>query len=563
MPIDPSIVLGLKPPPTIDPMEAMGKAAQYRNLISETAYRDQERQTNQQKQIREQQTNAEADRELAAQKAEGDLMAQNTGPDGTVDHSKVVQGLAQGGFGKQASSYMARVQIPDEKARLDNHKNQLEAGKKQLDMIGGALQSLSGTPDEQLAQAYDQNLQQLSQQGVKLDGIPPSAQILQQGGLPALRQFITQHAAAAIDADKQVTAHQKDLEYAQKLIEFKQKVATEAPKVQKDWTDTLGQLFGSADNPDHWQAAQKTAREMGAPVNLVNQFGEFGPEAQARANELGKTPEQRQTAATAAATLAETKNRDAEAARHNQADEAAKRSEIALKQKEFQAEYGGDAVKGWAATIKDNPDAVSEVPPKLRTGVQQEFTKSTGLPFPKPLSGPTKTQETAARNGLAALQQVAEDIKDPEIQARLGPIMGRLGNAEQDVGATVGLSPEAAAKAQRLRTNMRMMAMQEGRSVFGGRIPQQLMESFQSSSPNVKMDPGTLTGALQGMQDAGMRALDTADQERFGGKMRSREDRGVSAVQFGAKKIGSKAEYDALPKGSQYVDADGKTYTKK
>ena len=571
MAIDPSIVLGLQPVPAIDPTAAAAKVAQYRNLISETAYRDQQRQTNIATEQRTQQQNVEAQRQLAGDQLEGQLTAANTvtSPDGSVqtNHDAVRQALAQAGYGDRAATYLTRVQIPAEKELLSIQTTKLDNGKKQLDALGSTLQSLSQTPDEQLPQAYDENVQRLTQQGMLKPGeVPPSQAILQQGGVPALRQFVNQHAQAAMTAGQQIQEHQKALDYAQTLVKFKEDVAEKAPDTAEKWTNTLAQLFGaSGGGPDQWAAAQKTALQMGAPVNAVNQFGDFSPESVARANDLGKTPEQRQTAAAAAATLAETATRDAETARHNLADEAAKNTENALAAKKFTAEFGGDAVKGWAATIKDNPDAASSIPPNLRSAVQQQFSQETGLPFPKPLSGQTKMQETAARNGLGALQQVSEDIQDPEVQSRLGPLLGRLGNVEQDVGATVGMSPEAAAKAQRLRTNMRMMALQEGRSVFGARIPQQMMESFQSASPNVKMDPGVMTGALQGMQDAATRTLDAADQERFGGKMRTREDRGIKPMDFaaGTKRVASKADYDALPKGAQYIDTDGKTYTKK
>lgn len=571
MAIDPNVVFGLKTDPVIDTEGIFNKAAQYRNLISETAYRDQERQTNQQKMVREQQQNAEADRKAQGDQLEGQLIAKNTttSQDGSVvtNHDAVRQGLAQAGHGDRAATYLTRVQIPAEKELLDSQTKRLDNGKKQIEQIGGILQSLTQIPDDQLPQAFDQNVQEAEQKGLMKPGsIPPAATILQQGGPQALRQFVTQHAQSAIAAKDQIEIHQTDAEFAQKLVDFKQKVADEAPKTTKAWTDTLSQLFGESDDPNKWAGAQKTAVQLGAPLSLVSQFGEFAPDAAEKARKLGMTAAESATAANQAATLTETKLRDAQTAKYQTGELANKQAEIAMKQKEFQAENGGDAVKGWVSTIKDNPDAVSEVPAKLRSAVQQEFSKQTNLPLPKALTGQTKTQETAARNGLAALQQVSEDIKDPEVQKRLGPIMGRFGQAEQDVGATAGLSPQAAEKAQRLRSNMRMMALQEGKSVFGGRIIGSVLKDFLNSSPNTKMDGPTLTGALEGMQDAGMRSLDAADQERFGGKMRSREDRGVKAVDFssgGPKKIASKAEYDALAKGAQYIDSDGKTYTKK
>lgn len=522
MAIDPTIALGIKAPPQIDPVALQTRAAQYRNLISEGQLRQQEITNNQEKLKQEQLATAKT---IRAQNDEEGLRQALMNSDGKPEN--VISQALKNGVGPDAiEAYQKHV--------ADVAKTTAETADKELPVKIDKNNRLLTLHDQYLQmspQEQAQNWPAIYQQAVAID--PETAKHFSPDSppTPAMVQasralHMTQDYLLKQTAEKR--AQEKATEEATAAADVHARSAAELPAVTAKATTEAAVAGRTAANP-----------------KLLS-------------------PEEQQKADEAAATLAQTSARDKATAEYQKGELATKQADIALKQKQFQAEYGGDAVKGWAATIKDNPDAASEVPAKLRTGVQQEFQRQTGLPFPKALSGPTKTQETAARNGLAALQQVAEDVKDPEIQRRLGPILGRLGNVEQDVGATAGLTPEAAAKAQRLRTNMRMMAMQEGRSVFGGRIPQQLMESFQSSSPNVKMEPGTLTGALQGMQDAGLRALDTADQERFGGKMRTREDRGIKPVEFGggAKKIGSKAEYDALPKGSKYVDADGKTYTK-
>jgi len=333
MAIDPSIVLGLKPAPVLDIQGALSKAAQYRNLISETAYRDQERQTNAEKQKREKQQYDEADRAAQAQRTEGELMAANTNPDGTVNHQAVVQGLAQAGHGKEASTYATRVQIPDEKARLENQKEKVEITGKKLGILGQVAQSLTQVPDEQLPGEYDRSRQEIINQGLsKPEDIPPAAQIMQRGGLPALRQVVTQHAQQAMTATEQITAHQKDLDYAQKLLEFKQKVATEAPDTAKKWNEQAAQVFSAAQTPEQWQSAQKTLVQSGAPLNIVSQFGEFGPDAPKRAQQLGMSAKDSQESADRAATLAQTKTRDTATATYQQGELANKRAELAQKQ---------------------------------------------------------------------------------------------------------------------------------------------------------------------------------------------------------------------------------------
>jgi hypothetical protein len=174
----------------------------------------------------------------------------------------------------------------------------------------------------------------------------------------------------------------------------------------------------------------------------------------------------------------------------------------------------------WVQQLQDNPDSIKEMPSQLRSSVGQAFRKATGLPLPTPLSTTAQASETAARNALDGAAFIQSALKNPEIAAQIGPIMGRLGNAEQAVGTAVGLSPQAEQLAQELRTRMRYFVFQEGKAVLGGRLPQKLMDALESSSANVKMDPSMLQGALNGAIGNAQSVMDNADKQRFGGKMR-------------------------------------------
>lgn len=182
--------------------------------------------------------------------------------------------------------------------------------------------------------------------------------------------------------------------------------------------------------------------------------------------------------------------------------------------------YGPGTAEYWVQQLHENPDSIKEMPPELRSTVGQSFTKQYGLPLPTPLGDTAKATETAARTALDAAAFIRNAMQDPEIKARIGPIMGRLGDKEQDAGATVGLSPAAAAKAQELRTRMRYFVFQEGKAVLGGRMPQNLMSQLESSSANVHMEPGTLEGALRGAEGAATSTMENLDKQRFGGKSR-------------------------------------------
>lgn len=576
MPTDPNISLQVKPMEAYDPIAQYAKIQGVRNMIAQNGLIQQEAQQNQAKAQREQQQYDQGQRDLQAQQTEGQLMADNTtqGPDGStqVNHQAVVKGLAQAGFGQQAATYKTRVQLPDQKQQIEDQKNKLTNVKDQVALASNAAQALMSVPDDQLPAEYDRTVQDLTDKGVVKQGqLPPSAQILQSaGGNPAaLRQFVQQQASKGIAAQQQLEIHQKELDYAQEKTEFQYQVAKDAPDTFKKWLQAAAPVFAKADSDLAWADAQKTLMQQPGMTHsllqaMVGTFGQYGPGAAQRASALGMTTEQQ--AATA------------ETARKNRADEANQAIQRGINQqranaeslkatteaKKFAQEFGGDAVKGWAASLAQNPDAAASVPPALRNAVQQQFQQNTGLPFPKPLTGQAVDQERSARSVMDTLRQINEDAQDPEIQSRIGPILGRLGNAEQATGAAVGLSPSAEAKAQRLRTNMRYMVFGEGKALMGGRLPQNLMSALESSSPSVKMDGPTLNGAMSGVQDAAMRALDTADQQRFGGKMRSREARGITPLNLGGPvRLNSADDYKKLPAGASYIDSDGKTYTKK
>lgn len=247
---------------------------------------------------------------------------------------------------------------------------------------------------------------------------------------------------------------------------------------------------------------------------------------------LGMTPDQQAITQNASATLAETVKRDAQTQQHSLADESIRRITAGVEQGRLAQEqlvnglkYGPGTTEYWVKQLQDNPDSVKEMPPELRSTVGQGFRAATGLPLPTPVSQTGQTQETAARNALDGAAYIKQALQNPEIRSQLGPIMGRLGNAEQSVGTAVGLSPEAAQLAQELRTRMRYFVFQEGKAVLGGRLPQQLMSAMEQSSASVKMDPNLLLGAVNGAVNNAQSILDNNDKQRFGGQMRPRSMR--------------------------------------
>lgn len=129
--IDPNIVLGLKPPPNIDPMEIMGKAAQYRNLIAEGQYRQQEADNSRvEGQIKQGQLQ-DSERARADQATFQEALAAANG-----DFGAALSQVA----GKVDPKYQAAV----EKAHYDTVEARSKASQEELKNENAILQTLGG-----------------------------------------------------------------------------------------------------------------------------------------------------------------------------------------------------------------------------------------------------------------------------------------------------------------------------------------------------------------------------------------------------------------------------------
>ena len=109
--------------------------------------------------------------------------------------------------------------------------------------------------------------------------------------------------------------------------------------------------------------------------------------------------------------------------------------------KKFDMVFGPGTVESQAHQVLNNPDAAARVPAALIPAVTK-YLQDKGYNFPKPAQGTSVTQEQAARNTFAALDDVQKLLSDPEVASRRGAIMGRVGEAEQDIGATAGMTAE-------------------------------------------------------------------------------------------------------------------------
>lgn len=542
MPIDPSIALNIRPVQAVNPLETIGNVmalrnAQQQNLIG-------------QERLKQEQL---ANRETAL-KQNDDQVASQTFLQANGDPNTHVQLMAKAGARPQAIQAVQQHYgaLAKQAADTDATKlgNNLKRNEQILPLHDAALQAIQDGTIGQQWPALFQAAAAIDPEVAKhfSPDQPPTAQQIQASKNSHLLQDYTLKAEKEkrdqAEALRQQSEEQRKAQlFAPQLTEAQTKATTGLLQ-----TDSAALANAASQGPAALAAAlSKLPADRRAPFS--------GLTAQAKPADilkLGLTPEQQMTTGQQAANAVEQARHNAELEKEAKGRLGVEQGSLALRTKENALKYGDGTVDFWAHQIESNPDSIKELPAELRSAVGRAFSKNTGLPLPTALSGQTQQQETASRNALDNINFIRQAVKNPEIQKQLGPIMGRLGNAEQAIGTAAGLSPEAEKLAQELRTRMRYFVFQEGKAVLGGRLPSNLMKSLEESSGSVKMDPSMLKGALSGAEGSAQSILDNADRQRFGGKMRSRDMRSgkitVTAPDGSSHPFDTQAQADAFKK---------------
>jgi len=190
MALDPSIVLQSQPVRVPNPLEFAQTAMALKNLGLQ----------NQSQQV----ALAQHQRQLKDAQTIADLYRANTNPDGTVNHTGVVQGLAQAGLGDQIPAYQKQVADADKEqtaaaaAKFDYHK-------KQLDVLSNFYGTYALNPNA-TTQDVVQGISQLTQQYPDL--FPPeqgAAAARELPGDPAtLHRYLVSKAMQTQDMGKQI-----------------------------------------------------------------------------------------------------------------------------------------------------------------------------------------------------------------------------------------------------------------------------------------------------------------------------------------------------------------------
>lgn len=163
------------------------------------------------------------------------------------------------------------------------------------------------------------------------------------------------------------------------------------------------------------------------------------------------------------------------------------------------------AVNGAVARSKANPDAIHDIAKEVPGGPRGKAAywarlAEGNIPIPKQITD--KTVQTAVTNAQTAIKHVKtieQLVKDPEIQSHLGPIMGRITELGQTIGAPILSSKDGGAKEAQLLSVLRYLVTFEASSTSGTRPSWQLIKFLQGTSPSAHLDPEKFRGALDGV----------------------------------------------------------------
>lgn len=184
--------------------------------------------------------------------------------------------------------------------------------------------------------------------------------------------------------------------------------------------------------------------------------------------------------------------------------------------REFNQTRGPAALDNLATQVYENPDLFQKLTGDVANTVAQRFREKYNLPAPRPLPSDMKNKEDGSIISLNHVAAIKELIKsNPAVQKRMGAWDGRVGNLEQLLGDTAGLSAADSQAIQNLRTRLSYLFAQEGKAVFGGRPPQALMNSLKESSPNMKMGLPLFLGAMDAVQGMGELNIKSTNDYRY------------------------------------------------
>lgn len=178
--------------------------------------------------------------------------------------------------------------------------------------------------------------------------------------------------------------------------------------------------------------------------------------------------------------------------------------------------YSPDDIALLAKGVVAAPDTLYDpkvVPKDAVTAVRSYMAQNN---MQTPVRPPNKTLHDMAASSQLTLDhvnRVRQIASDPWIvQNVLGPFMGRVAKGEEKIGMDEfpilkTATPQQTRDTQDLLTSLNYLFMREGRSLFGGRPPQMLMQHLLETSPSVNMGVSRFLGSMDGVEASAKMAV--------------------------------------------------------
>src|SRR4030095_2388369 len=383
MPLDPSIIAGGRPAPIQSPLEAISTIAQLQGIREQTEAR-----------------------RLAAEKARQQAM----------DDAAIRRVMTEAGGDWEKALPQLRTIAPSAAAKLETdiaetRNKTLEGLKTRHDLaikqLGIGAQILETVNDQQ---SLDVALPMIATM---------SPEIAQQLG--------PTYDPARVAQFRQIGLTQKDL-YERKQDAVKLLTEGKATEAMGTWLSTINPADPQA--ATQWDQAKAGARAMGVPAAVLAQFGDFSPEAPARAGQLAIAPAKR-------AELAGQAEARGQTAAHQAEQEAVARQQLGISAGHLAVARGQLDVarqrlaKGTGTeqdrdalmqAVVDNPGLWDQIPPTERGKIAGELNARGFTGFGKPLSDAALKQISETKSGIESLKDLREVVKKNE--QYIGPIAG-------------------------------------------------------------------------------------------------------------------------------------------
>ncbi len=232
--IDPTIALNVKPPQVNDPLEQAGRAM---NLLA----------------ARQQIQMAPLRMQVAQQELEqGRLVAERTRT--AIEEEKAFkEAVARGAKPAELLQVAPTLAVPHFKQLLDQDKAKIEQAKGKAALLSNALGGVKYAPEAERPSRYA---------AVRADAIAKGIITPEEAPEQYDPAFVDQKFRAAIDADKQIDDHQKELD-------FQQRVLSEAPKTAKEWNDLVLREGSAAKSQAELDQTRARLETLGVPKAML------------------------------------------------------------------------------------------------------------------------------------------------------------------------------------------------------------------------------------------------------------------------------------------------------